>query len=67
MSQSLSRIWLHIVFSTKERRAYLQNENIRDEMFHMLGHHAGEAGCPPARWSIRWLITLIDNQSIMDG
>jgi putative transposase len=49
MPQSLARIWLHIVFSTKERRAYLQNNEIRDEMFRMLGHHAKEAGCPPAR------------------
>jgi REP element-mobilizing transposase RayT len=49
MPQSLSRIWLHIVFSTKERRAYLQDPTIRDEMFHMLGHHAEQAGCPPAR------------------
>jgi REP element-mobilizing transposase RayT len=49
MPQSLARIWLHIVFSTKERRAYLQNADIRDEMFRMLGHHAKEAGCPPAR------------------
>ncbi len=49
MPQSLARIWLHIVFSTKERRAYLQNADIRDEMFRMLGYHAKEAGCPPAR------------------
>lgn len=49
MSQSLSRIWLHIVFSTKERRAYLQNTDLREEMFRMLGHHAKETGCPPAR------------------
>ena len=49
MSQSLARIWLHIVFSTKERRAYLQNEEIRNEMFRMLGYHANEAGCPSAR------------------
>jgi REP element-mobilizing transposase RayT len=49
MPQSLSRIWLHLVFSTKQRRAYLQNPEIREEMFRMLGHHAGEADCPPAR------------------
>jgi putative transposase len=49
MPQSLARIWLHIVFSTKERRVYLQNEEIRDEMFRMLGYHATAAGCPPAR------------------
>ena len=45
MSQSLARIWLHIVFSTNERRAYLQNADLREEMFRMLGYHAGEAGC----------------------
>jgi putative transposase len=49
MPQSLARIWLHIVFSTGQRRAYLQNVEIREEMFRMLGHHAKEAGCPPAR------------------
>jgi REP element-mobilizing transposase RayT len=49
MSQSLARIWLHIVFSTKERRAFLQNEDLRDEMFRMLGYQANGAGCPPAR------------------
>jgi putative transposase len=54
MPQSLSRIWLHVVFSTKDRRAYLQNAQVRDEMFRMLGHHAKEVDCPPARvggWS----------------
>ncbi len=49
MPQSLARIWLHIVFSTKERRAFLANERIREEMFCMLGHHAKENHCPPAR------------------
>ncbi len=49
MPQSLARIWLHLVFSTKERRAYLQNAEIREEMFRMLGHHAREMDCPPAR------------------
>jgi REP element-mobilizing transposase RayT len=49
MPQSLARIWLHITFSTAGRRAFLQNGDIREEMFHMLGHHANEIGCPPAR------------------
>jgi REP element-mobilizing transposase RayT len=49
MSQSLARIWLHIVFSTKERRAYLQNAELREEMFRVLSYHANEAGCIPAR------------------
>ena len=49
MSQSLARIWLHIVFSAKERYPYLKNEDVREEMFRMLGYHAKELGCPPAR------------------
>lgn len=40
MPQSLARVWLHITFSTAGRRAYLQNEDVREEMFRMLGHHA---------------------------
>jgi REP element-mobilizing transposase RayT len=49
MPQSLARIWLHIVFSTKERRAYLQNKDLREELFRMLGYHAGQADCPSVR------------------
>jgi REP element-mobilizing transposase RayT len=49
MPQSLARIWLHIVFSTKDRQPFLQNPELRDEMFRMLGYHAKETGCPPAR------------------
>ena len=48
MPQSLARIWLHVTFSTAGRRAFLQDEDIREEMFSMLGHHAKEIGCPPA-------------------
>ena len=39
---------MHITFSTEGRRAYLQNPEIRNELFHMLGHHAKEIGCQPA-------------------
>ena len=49
MAQSLARIWIHIVFSTKERRASLQHPGFRDEMFHMIGHHVAEIGCVPVR------------------
>ncbi len=45
MPQSLSQVWLHLVFSTKDRRAFLQSDEFRDEMFRMLGHHVKEAGC----------------------
>jgi len=30
MSQSLSQIFVHIVFSTKERRPFLQDKTIRE-------------------------------------
>src|ERR1700690_3432777 len=48
MPQSLSRVWLHIVFSTKDRKPLLRNEELREEMFKMLGHHANEIDCPSA-------------------
>jgi REP element-mobilizing transposase RayT len=47
MPQSLSQVWLHIVFSTKERRPYLQDPSFRDEMFRMLSHHVQQSGCYP--------------------
>ena len=49
MPQSLSQVWLHLVFSTKDRRAFLQHEEFREEMFRMLSHHVKEAGCFPIR------------------
>jgi putative transposase len=48
MPQSLAQLWVHIVFSTKDRRAYLQNENLRSEMFRMLAYHVKEIGCVSA-------------------
>jgi len=48
MSQSLSKIWLHIVFSTKERKRYLQNKDFRTEMFRMLSHEIAQCGCVSA-------------------
>ncbi|MBS0205437.1 MAG: transposase [Planctomycetes bacterium] len=49
MPQSLARIWVHVVFSTKDRRAYLQHEGFRTEMFRMIGHYVNEAGCIAVR------------------
>jgi REP element-mobilizing transposase RayT len=48
MPQSLAQVWLHLVFSTKERRPYLQNETLQHEMFRMLAHHVKETGCVSA-------------------
>ena len=47
MPQSLSQVWLHIVFSTKERRPYLKDPSFRNEMFPMLSHHVQQFGCYP--------------------
>lgn len=45
MPQSLAQVWIHLVFSTKDRRPFLQNESLRTEMFKMLTHHVKESGC----------------------
>ena len=44
MPQSLAQVWLHIVFSTKERRPFLSDEAFRKEMFRMLAYSVKEAG-----------------------
>jgi putative transposase len=49
MSQSLARVWLHVVFSTKDRRAFLQHDGFRDEICRMLGYHVNEIGCHALR------------------
>jgi len=48
MPQSHAQVWLHIVFSTKERRGFLQKEPFRDQMFRMLAHHVKQCGCVSA-------------------
>jgi REP element-mobilizing transposase RayT len=37
MAQSLAQIYLHVVFSTKHRKALLQNKALRDEVHRYLG------------------------------
>src|SRR5262245_29404873 len=46
MPQSLAQIYLHIVFSTKERRPYLQDRPLREELHAYLGGACNELGCP---------------------
>jgi REP element-mobilizing transposase RayT len=48
MPQSLAQVWLHLVFSTKERRPFLQDDVFREEMFRMLSHHVKESKCVSA-------------------
>lgn len=46
MSQSLSQIYLHVVFSTKERRPFLQDANCREAMHRGLAKISNGLGCP---------------------
>jgi REP element-mobilizing transposase RayT len=48
MPQSLAQVWLHLVFSTKDRRPFLQDEIFRNEMFCMLAYHVKQSGCVSA-------------------
>ncbi len=49
MPQSLAQIYLHIVFSTKDRQPFLQDASLRDEMHNYLGGTCNNLGCPVLR------------------
>jgi putative transposase len=46
MPQSLANALMHIVFSTKERRAFFQNPDLRDEMHRYLAGVSAKLNCP---------------------
>ena len=47
MAQSLSKILLHTVFSTKERLPFLRDKSLRDELHRYLGGILTNLGCQP--------------------
>jgi REP element-mobilizing transposase RayT len=47
MPQSLSVVYLHLVFSTKDRRPFLKDAELRTEMHSYLGGVSKRLGCPP--------------------
>ena len=47
MAQSLSKILLHTVFSTKERRPFLRDKPQRDELYRYLGGILTNLDCQP--------------------
>jgi len=47
MSQSLAKILIHAVFSTKERRPFLRDQVLREEMHHYLGGILKNLQCQP--------------------
>ena len=46
MPQSLARVLIHVVFSTKNRYPFLAEKSIRNEMHAYLGGTCNELGCP---------------------
>jgi REP element-mobilizing transposase RayT len=46
MSQSLANLYIHLIFSTKNR-AYFLHDNIRDHLHHYIGVTLKERKCPP--------------------
>lgn len=47
MSQSLSAVYLHLIFSTKNRELWLINGAMREEMHAFLGGVSKQIDCPP--------------------
>ncbi len=47
MAQSLAKILIHTVFSTKERRPFLRDRNLRHELHSYLGGILCELDCQP--------------------
>ncbi len=45
MSQSLAKVLLHLIFSTKNRYPYLRDKILRDEMHRYLGGTLKSLGC----------------------
>jgi REP element-mobilizing transposase RayT len=47
MSQALSTVYLHLVFSTKHREPWLTDADLRAEMHSFLGGVSNQLDCPP--------------------
>jgi len=49
MPQSLSAVYIHLIFSTKERYPYLKDENLQKELHAYLGGVSKQLDCPSIR------------------
>lgn len=47
MPQSHSAVYIHLVFSTKERRPFLRDERVRESLHAYLGGISKQLGCAP--------------------
>jgi REP element-mobilizing transposase RayT len=49
MPQSLSAVYVHLAFSTKDRRAFLRDRTVREALHSYLGAISKRIECPPIR------------------
>lgn len=49
MPQSLSAVYIHLVFSTKERRPFLRDNPTRDALHSYVGAISKQLDCPPIK------------------
>ena len=49
MPQSLSAVYIHLVFSTKERRPFLRDQSLRESLHAYLGAVSKQLECPPLK------------------
>jgi len=49
MPQSLSAVYIHLIFSTKQRLPYLKDEPIQRDLHAYLGESSKRLDCPPIR------------------
>jgi putative transposase len=47
MPQSLSAVYIHLVFSTKDRRPFLRDQKIRESLHAYVGEISKRLDCPP--------------------
>src|SRR4051794_28326229 len=47
MPQSLSAVYIHLVFSTKHRQPFLRDQSLRESMHPYLGGISKNLDCPP--------------------
>jgi REP-associated tyrosine transposase len=49
MPQSLSAVYIHLIFSTKERYPYLREDDLQRALHSYLGEVSKRLDCPPIR------------------
>lgn len=47
MPQSLSAVYIHLVFSTKHRQPFLRDQSLREDLHAFLGGISKTLECPP--------------------